>query len=78
MREAHGITLEEIANHTKISVGHLRAIEAEDFGSLPAFVYARGFIQQVAQYLHLDPTQVSRTYLQRLRQWRAASENPPV
>jgi flagellar biosynthesis protein FlhG len=73
VREAQGIEIEEIAEHTKISSAHLRAIEAEDFRSLPALVYTRGFVQQVAKYLRLDQAQVSRTYLRRMRQWRAAS-----
>ena len=74
VREAHGVSIEDIATHTKISARHLRAIEAEDFRSLPALVYTRGFVQQVAKYLQLDPTQVSRTYLRRFREWRAAEE----
>jgi flagellar biosynthesis protein FlhG len=73
VREAQGIELEEIAKSTKISVAHLRAIESEDFQRLPALVYTRGFVQQVAKHLQLDPTQVSRTYLKRMRQWRAAT-----
>jgi flagellar biosynthesis protein FlhG len=74
VRESRGVEIEEIANRTKISSAHLRAIEAEDFSSLPAPVYTRGFVQQVARYLQLDPTQVARTYLRRMREWRAATE----
>jgi flagellar biosynthesis protein FlhG len=73
VRESLGVEIEEIANRTKISSGHLRAIEAEDFQSLPAMVYTRGFIQQFAKYLQLDPAQVSRTYLRRMRDWRRSS-----
>lgn len=73
VRESQGVEIEEIADHTKISASHLRAIEAEDFGELPALVYTRGFVQQVAKYLKLDPAQVCRTYLRRVRQWRTSS-----
>jgi len=73
VRESKGVEVEEIAKHTKISSAHLRAIEAEDFANLPALVYTRGFVQQLAKYLGLDTAQVTRTYLRRLRQWRAAS-----
>jgi flagellar biosynthesis protein FlhG len=76
VREAQGIEIDEIARRTKISPAHLRAIEAEDFSSLPALVYTRGFVQQVARYLQLDPSQVSRTYLRRLRMWRASTGEP--
>lgn len=73
VREARGIELEEIAKATKISVAYLKAIEAEAFSELPAMVYTRGFVQELAKYLKLDAAQVTKTYLLRLRQWRAAS-----
>ncbi len=72
VRESLGIQLDEIAGHTKIAAAHLRAIEQEDFASLPALVYTRGFVQQLARYLKLDPAQVSRTYLKRMREWKGA------
>ncbi len=74
VRESLGTDLEEIASRTKISLPYLRAIENEDFGGLPAFVYARGFVHEVARFLNLDPTQVTRTYLKRFREWLRASE----
>lgn len=67
VRESLGIEVEEIARRTKISASHLRAIESEEYQSLPALVYTRGFLQQVAKCLELDPTQVTRTYLRRMR-----------
>lgn len=77
VRESQGTELEEIASRTKISLSHLRALEAEDFSSLPAAVYTRGFVQEVAKCLSLDPTQVSRTYVRRYREWLRASEGQP-
>jgi flagellar biosynthesis protein FlhG len=74
VRESHGIELSEIAKLTKISSTHLQAIEAERYAELPALVYTRGFVQQLAKFLKLDPTQVSKTYLRRLREWRALSD----
>ncbi len=67
VRESLGVEIEDIARRTKISASHLRAIEAEEYQSLPALVYTRGFLQQVAKCLELDPTQVTRTYLRRMR-----------
>ena len=49
---------------------HLRAIEEEDLDALPAPVYVRGFLQQIARALKLDPTQVTKTYLKRVRAQR--------
>ncbi|HEX3850277.1 MAG TPA: helix-turn-helix domain-containing protein [Polyangiaceae bacterium] len=77
IRESHGIELSEIAKLTKISSTHLQAIEAEKFADLPALVYTRGFVQQLAKFLKLDPTQVPKTYLRRLRDWRALSDGDP-
>ena len=35
-------------------------------------MYARGFVHEVARCLNLDPTQVTRTYLKRFREWLTA------
>lgn len=67
VRESQGIEITEIAARTKISVAHLNAIESESMGDLPALVYVQGFVQQVAKFLKLDPTQVAKTYTRRLR-----------
>jgi len=74
VREAMGVELSDIARETKISVTHLAAIELEAFDDLPALVYTRGFVQQFAKFLKLDPTQVTKTYLRRLRAWRAETD----
>jgi flagellar biosynthesis protein FlhG len=74
VREAQGVELQDIATFTKISAAHLTAIENDDFHALPAVVYVRGFVQQIAKFLELDPTQVSRSYLRRLRAWRSREE----
>jgi flagellar biosynthesis protein FlhG len=71
VRESQGVELAQIARHTKISRAQLHAIEEEDFGQLPAFVYLRGFVQELAKFLRLDPTQVARTDLRRYGQWRS-------
>jgi flagellar biosynthesis protein FlhG len=69
-REAQGVELGEIARVTKISESYLHALENEELSALPAGVYVRGFLQQVAKALGLDPSQVSRSYLRRLRALR--------
>lgn len=67
VRESLGMELSEIAAHTKIAVSHLKAIEANAYETLPAEVYTRGFVGQFAKLLGLDATQVTRTYVRRLR-----------
>jgi cytoskeleton protein RodZ len=54
-RQARGLTLEEVERDTRISRRYLQALENEDFGLLPAPVYARGFLRTYARYLGLEP-----------------------
>ncbi|MFO0685620.1 MAG: helix-turn-helix domain-containing protein [Sandaracinus sp.] len=67
VRESRGVRLEEISTRTKVGIPYLAAIEADDFAALPAPVYVRGFVGELAKYLGLDATQVARTYVRRLR-----------
>lgn len=76
IRESQGVELAEISARTKISLTHLRAIEEEQFADLPAIVYSRGFVRELAKILKLDPAQVDRTYLKRLREGFAALGRP--
>jgi len=54
-RLARGVTLEEAEQTTRISRRYLEALEIENFGLLPAPVYARGFLRTYARYLGLEP-----------------------
>ncbi|MGH7283051.1 MAG: helix-turn-helix domain-containing protein [Polyangiaceae bacterium] len=67
VRESMGIDVSEIAARTKIAKAHLVAIEEENFSALPAMVYVRGFVNELAKFLKLDPVQVQRTFLRRVR-----------
>jgi flagellar biosynthesis protein FlhG len=71
VRESQGIELSEICARTKISRSHLVAIEEEAYADLPATVYVRGFVTEIAKYLRLDYAQVQRTYLRRMREKHA-------
>jgi flagellar biosynthesis protein FlhG len=72
VRESMGLELADISATTKIARSHLQALEDERFDDLPAMVYARGFLVEFAKQLRLDPAQVQKTYLRRLREDRAA------
>jgi flagellar biosynthesis protein FlhG len=69
VRESRGVTLPEISQKTKIGAAHLDAIERDDFGQLPAPVYVRGFVTEVAKFLQLDAEQVSRSYVRRYKRF---------
>ncbi len=68
IREFRGITLEAIAEHTKISKTYLKAIEDEDEAHLPETAYLKGYLRQYASEIGLDAERVLRHYppLQRL------------
>jgi flagellar biosynthesis protein FlhG len=72
VRESQGIELAEISSKTKIARAHLQALEDDRFEDLPATVYTRGFLIELAKQLRLDPAHVHRTYLRRLREEMAA------
>ncbi len=71
VRVVCGISLEDIAERTKISMFTLRCVEAEDYGDLPAAVYLRGFLKQVARMLRLDPDRLTRDYMEGYQAWQA-------
>jgi hypothetical protein len=49
------MTIEDAERATRIPRRYLEALEQEDFGILPAPVYARGFLRSYSGYLGLDP-----------------------
>ena len=68
VRESQGLELAEISAKTKIARAHLQAIEDERFEDLPALVYTRGFLVELAKQLRMDPLHVQKTYLRRMRE----------
>lgn len=67
-RLRRGIELEAIADVTKVSMGNLRHIEAENYADLPAAVYVRGFLKSYATTIGLDPARVASSYMKKLEQ----------
>jgi flagellar biosynthesis protein FlhG len=65
IREARGIELGDIAHRTKISERHLRAIEEERFGDMPAAVYVRGYVMEYARAIRIDAQKAVDSYLRR-------------
>lgn len=64
-REARGLTIQQIAERTKVTRHHIENIEGERFGALPAPVYLRGILVSLARELRLDGQKVARAYLER-------------
>jgi len=65
-----GYEIDDISDVTKVNPSHLRNIEAENFGDLPADVYVRGFVTAYAQTIGLDPKIVVPSYMARVQESR--------
>jgi helix-turn-helix protein/DnaJ-like protein len=65
-RESRGITLRDIAAASKVGVRYLEYIEAERLEVLPAPVYLRGFVQEYARVVGLDPRPTAESYVTRI------------
>jgi len=54
IRKNRGISLEQIAQSTKISIRSLQAIERGDFQKLPGGIYNTNYIRQYARAIDYD------------------------
>lgn len=66
-REARGIDLRDAAQHTRIGINYLKALEEENFAKLPGAVFVRGFLKNYVKFLHLDESEAVKRY-EELRQ----------
>jgi flagellar biosynthesis protein FlhG len=66
IRETRGVSLRHMANVTKIGTRFLEYIEEDRFALLPAPVYLRGFLQEYARMVSLDPRRLAEAYMKRL------------
>jgi transcriptional regulator with XRE-family HTH domain len=62
LRQARGISLEQIADATKISMRFLRAIEDEEFEKLPGGIFNTSYIRQYARAIAEEETELLAYY----------------
>ena len=62
IRRNRGITLEQIAASTKISIRSLEAIERGNFDKLPGGIYDKSYIRQYARAIDYDESQILDVY----------------
>ena len=60
-RESKEISLQQIANKTRIDIKFLNAIESANFDILPE-IYIKAFIKEYANLVELDPKEVINKY----------------
>jgi DnaJ-class molecular chaperone len=63
VREYRNVSIERMAEMTRISKTHITALEEENLPRLPADVYVRGYVYQYAKVLKLNPDAVAASFL---------------
>lgn len=65
-REAHGLSLDEIAAKTRVPIRHLLHIEKGEWNQLPAPTYSIGFARAYASAVGLDASEVGAQLRQQI------------
>ena len=73
-REEKGLSLSEAGARTQIKLQQLKDLESDNYESMPAPIYAKGFIKLYAKLLELDPAPLIEMYTQA----HLAPAPPPV
>jgi len=64
LRHSKGISLDHIAQITKIGIRYLEAIEHCQFGKLPGGIYNVSYIRQYARVVEVSEEELLERYLQ--------------
>jgi len=65
IREMRGLSIQDMADATRISARYLDALEREDFDALPSTTFVQGYVREVVRVLDLDLQTVVPAYLAR-------------
>jgi cytoskeletal protein RodZ len=77
-REAKKLTVQQVADATKIRSEHIRALEEGDFSTFSAPIYIRGSVKNYAAFLKLDVPQIVADLDAELKGTQKFSEPPPL
>src|ERR1041384_7150717 len=77
-REARRLTLEQVAEITKMRTDHLRALEEGNYNVFSAPVYIRGFVRRYSTLLKLDVPHVRAPLDTELGKTQGFAEPPPL
>ena len=77
IRRNRGISLEQIADATKISMRSLRAIEEGQFDKLPGGIYNTNYIRQYAQAIDYNESELLAYYHSQTRADGPVAERQP-
>jgi cytoskeletal protein RodZ len=76
-REAQNLTVQQLAEISKIRSDHIRALEEGNFDVFSAPVYIRGFVRTCSTLLKLDVPRVMAALDEELSEHQKFSEPPP-
>jgi cytoskeletal protein RodZ len=66
LRQQRGLSLEQIAETTKISLRFLRAIEAEQIEELPGGIFRTSYLKQYARCVNCDEAELLARFSEKL------------
>lgn len=77
-REAKSLTIEQVADQTKIRTDHVRALEEGRYSAFSATIYIRGSVKIYSGFLKLDTQALLATLDGELKATDKFSEPPPL
>jgi cytoskeletal protein RodZ len=77
-REASKLTIEQVADLTKIRTDRVRALEAGEYNTFSATIYIRGSVKNYAKLLKLDEANLMAALDVELKGTEKFSEPPPL
>lgn len=77
-REAKNLSVQQVAEITKVRADHIRAVEEGNFDVFSAPVYVRGFVRTYSKLLKLDVPQVMASLDVELGRSAKLAEPPPL
>ena len=77
-REAKRLTVQQVADATKIRTDHIRALEEGNFDRFPAPIYIRGSVKSYATMLKLDVLRVMTELDAELKGTEKFADPPPL
>ncbi len=75
-RKNAGVSLEDIAGETKISLRFLRAIEEEEFDKLPGGIFSTSYLRQYAAAIGYDEAELLAHYHRKMNPPASGSKVP--
>jgi curved DNA-binding protein CbpA len=61
------VSIDKMSESTRISRSYLMAVETNNYAALPAAVFVRGFVVQMARLLGLDENKTATSYMKRFK-----------